>query len=246
MRTDDAPLPVERLRELAQRASRMGAPVFTPFLTPPEQQLALGCGKAARVDVLAFGGYEDAERRMVCFSLEDTPFPLRALEVTWPHEQAPSHRDLLGSVMGLGLKRDRLGDIALEKERALVYAEEKAAALIERMWAQAGRTPIHVRLLDELPTVQPLKGREIGGTLVSLRLDAVLAEGLNLSRSRAAELISSGAVKLRHVPTLRPDAKVQQGDTISVRGEGRLKLTQVGQPTRKGRLPVQMMRYGEK
>jgi RNA-binding protein YlmH len=51
-------------------------------------------------------------------------------------------------------------------------------------------------------------------------------------------------VKLCHAPELRPDAKVEEGDAISVRGYGRLRVDSFGTTTRKGRLPVKVTRYG--
>ncbi len=79
---------------------------------------------------------------------------------------------------------------------------------------------------------------------MSPRLDAVVGDGFHLSRGDAAELIEAGAVKLRHMPTLRPDARVAEGDAISVRGYGRLRVEAIGSPTRKGRLPVTLTRFG--
>jgi len=76
------------------------------------------------------------------------------------------------------------------------------------------------------------------------RLDAVVADGFHLSRGQAAALIEGGAVKLRHALMLRPDARVAEGDAISARGHGRLKIDWIGEPTRKGRLPMKATRYG--
>lgn len=77
------------------------------------------------------------------------------------------------------------------------------------------------------------------------RLDAVIAAGLQLSRGNTVDLIHAGRVKLKHVPTEKTDAKVSEGDVISVRGFGRLVVEEIGSPTRKGRLPIRLVRYGK-
>lgn len=245
---DDALLR-RRLTELAQRAERTGGPSFTEFLTPPQQLAALAAAREAGVAAEPFGGYEDAERQMVRFQPADgweEPYPISALKLTWPHQSAPTHRDLLGSVMGLGIRRGLVGDIVVEDQLAYLFAESAMAAHIASVLTGAGRVHLQVELLPELPVPTPPEGRPVRDTVSSPRLDAVVAAGFSISRSKAADLINAGHVKLRHIPCLRTDAHVAEGDAISVRGQGRLTLCEIGQPTRKGRYPLSMLRFGER
>lgn len=243
---EDAVQLQHRLDELAARASRTGRPCYTGFLSPAEAEWAFASSRRQRVNVTFEGGYEDAERRMACFWDAEEPyaFPFQTLEVTWPHQSAPGHRDMLGSLMGLGLKRALIGDIVILQDRGYVFADEQMAEHISQTLTSAGRIRLQIKLLDEPPALEPPKGTEMHDTVASLRLDAVVASGFHLSRTDAAELIAAGHVKLRHLPTERPDARVQEGDAVSVRGYGRLTVEQVGNPTKKGRLPVTLMRYG--
>ena len=236
-----------RLEELAQRAQASSQSCFSPFLSPPEALLAGQAARKVGVGICLFGGYPEAERQMAGFSaqpLEEWEFPLRALELRWPHQAAPSHRDLLGSVLGLGIQRQGVGDILLESERAALFATEAMARHIAASLSQAGRASLQVELLEALPVMEASQGIPFRDTVPSLRLDALVASGLCLSRAKAAALIEAGHVKLRHIQTLRPDARVEEGDMISVRGMGRIQLSQVGKPTRKDRLPVLLTRFG--
>lgn len=240
---------MRRLDELATRVSRTGIPTFTMFLSPAEAGWAQASANRQRVSVSFGGGYEDAERVIACFHDDfEAPeeYPIVALELTWPHQSAPGHRDVLGSVMGLGIKRSCVGDIVLQAERGYLFAERQMADHIAQSLLSAGRTRLQIRPMDELPELEPPKGVEKHDTASSLRLDAVVAAGLDLSRGDAAELITAGHVKLRHLPTERTDARVQEGDAISVRGYGRLVVEEVGNPTKKGRLPLRLIRYGTK
>lgn len=246
---DDEALLRRRLTELAQRADRTGCPTFTEFLTPAQTPLAFWAAKEAGVAARLSGGYEDAERVIARFAPPDCweePWPIRALELQWPHQSAPTHRDLLGSVMGLGIRRGLVGDIVVEAEKAYLFAEAAMAEHIASVLTAAGRVHLQVALLDELPVPTPPEGRPVRDTVSSPRLDAVVAAGFSVSRSKAAELINAGHVKLRHIPCLRTDAHVAEGDAISVRGLGRLQLCEIGQPTRKGRYPLSMLRFGER
>lgn len=246
---DDDALLRRRLTELAQRADRMGFPTFSEFLTPPQALLAYAAAKEAGVTATLSGGYEDAERQMARFLPADSweePYPISALMLTWPHQTAPTHRDLLGSVMGLGIRRGMVGDIVVEAEQAYLFAETAMCQHIASVLASAGRVHLQVQLMEELPTPQPPEGRQVRDTVSSPRLDAVVAGGFSISRAKAAAFITAGHVKLRHAPCIRTDAHVAEGDVISVRGLGRLKLCEIGQPTRKGRYPLNMIRFGER
>ena len=237
---------MRRLDELAARTARTGINCYTAFLSPAEAQWAQASANRQRVRVTLQGGYEDAERCIACFWDEDEPddFPLAALELTWPHQSAPGHRDVLGSVMGLGIKRSCMGDIVLTEDAGYLFAERQMAEHIALSLNSAGRIKLQVRLLDEWPQLEPPAGEELHDTVHSLRLDAVVTAGFHLSRGDAADLIAAGHVKLRHLPTERTDARVQEGDAISVRGHGRLVVEEVGNPTKKGRLPLRLTRYG--
>ena len=241
-------LNLARLLEMAQRADRLNGCCFTSFLTPPEMELARAAARKAKVEVDIDGGYPDAERcvaRFCAVGVEPKPFPIVALEISWGRGDAPEHRDLLGSVMGLGINRSVIGDIVLREGRAHAFALETMAQHIADSLTQAGRVSLHVKRLLEPPPLAAAEGQEVRCTVSSARLDAILAEGFHLSRGKAAELIEAGQVKLRFQQTLRPDARVEQDDVISARGFGRLTLTEIGAPTRKGRLPIRLLKYGK-
>ena len=245
MRGEDEQL-MRRLDELAERAGRTGRCFYTSFLSPVEAGWAQTAANRQRVRLTLEGGYADAERCMACFWEDQEPdaFPIDALELRWPRQAAPGHRDVLGSVMGLGIKRSCVGDIVLEEERGYLFAERIMAEHIADTLAGAGRIRLQVRRLDAWPEPKPPQGTELRDTVSSLRLDAMVAAGFHLSRTDAAELVSAGQVKLRHLPTDRCDARVGEGDAISVRGYGRLLVQEVGSPTKKGRLPVRLVQYG--
>jgi len=246
-RGSEAPVAFTRLLELAEQAGGRQCSRFTPFLTPPEAALAQAAAKRARVSLALYGGYEGAERRVVCFypeGAEPEPFPVTTLEIAWHLQRAPEHRDLLGAVMGLGVQRARVGDIVFAQGKAYLFVESALAGMISQNLLEAGRARLSVTAVNAPPALAEPEGEPRRCTVRSPRLDAVVAEGFGLSRGAAAQRILAGEVKLRHVPTLRPDARVEAGDAISVRGCGRLRIDSFGQATRKERIPVRYTRYG--
>lgn len=160
----------------------------------------------------------------------------------------PAHKDYLGSLMGLELRREALGDIVLPEDQpgtAYVFALEPAAQLICRELFQAGHTELTTELLtlDEVPQFPQAEREMHSATVSSLRLDAVLAAMLHCSRGQASELIEAGRVEINHLPADKPHAQVYEGDVFTVRGKGRFNLTALPGKSRKDRSIIEFFQY---
>ena len=161
------------------------------------------------------------------------------MEVSWNSRVGgPEHRDLYGSLMGLGIERELFGDLVMGEGKAYVCCLPALAQRLPDEWQSAGRFSIHASMKEEPPVLQVEKGQERWDTVPSLRLDCVLQSSLNMSRSRAAELVRQGLVMVDHQPEERVDRLLKEGSLLSVRGFGRVRLVSVGEPTKKGRLPI--------
>lgn len=230
-----------RLRQNAERADRLDMPVPGRFVTGEERAMALHAAKEARVAASFDGGWPDAERVQVCFhpAWAEAEYTAVWVEIRWAAKFAHvEHRDLLGSLMALGMDRGFFGDLIALEDRAYLLALPEVAARLPVEWDRAGNVPIKVQVLAEAPAIEPPKGDMLRDTVASLRLDCILSAGMKTSRSRAAEIISTGAVGVNHMPEERTDRVLKAGDLLSIRGFGRIRLIEVGGLTRKDRLPV--------
>lgn len=245
---------LKRLEELALRAARSGRSQFTKFLEPSMAVSARTAANQAGVKVAFNGGYPDAERCMAAF-YEDVPpedweYPMEILRISWNGKYAdPGHRDLLGAVMGLGIERDATGDIALGEYRnapcAYLFAACEMADYITANLESAGRAGVKVSVADETLELRQPEGIHMRITVQNMRLDAVLAAGCKLSRAEAQKLINAGLVKLNHLPQMKCDARVDEGDLISARGHGRMKIEDMQGETRRGRQGILIFKYGK-
>ncbi len=226
-------------------------PAHTDFLSPAEQRSAEELLHAAKLhDGWAFcGGYERAERRMLCFFADwqeepDEDGDIAALRVRFRADEGLTHRDLLGSLMALGVTRAKIGDILVSDGSADVLVCADIADHLAREWTGAGRAKLSVARIElrEL-SVPELKVKELRDTVATLRLDAVAATGFSMSRAKAAELIASGRVQLNHREVTKPDAPMREGDTVSARGLGKFELAEVGGLSKKGRTNICIRRY---
>ena len=233
-----------------EQSQRKNIPAATLFLSPREQQLVQALLNAAgvRSGYVLDGGYEEAERKIAVFLpdwAEDAEGELVFLRALFHGaDSALTHRDILGSLMGLGVERDRLGDILVSPHSADIIAAPSLRDFFLREWTEAGRVTLTVAEIAReellLPQVQVKVLRD---TVSSLRLDAVAAAAFSISRGKAAELIAAGRVNLDHVPCLKPDKPVAEGAVLTARGFGKAKLKEVGGLSKKGRTGITIERY---
>lgn len=237
------------LENAARTAGLRGIRRFTRFLDPAQALEAAQLARHYDVELSLWGGYEGAERTIGCFYLQgDAPeakdYPLVCLRARYAQRfVSVTHRDLLGAFMALGLTRDTVGDIILSDADVFLFAYTATAEVVASSLTSAGRASLHFERLDEVPKLPEPGGQAFSAVVSSLRLDAVLAAAYRLSRHEAAEAIRAGSVKLNHLLCERVDASVAEGALLSLRGSGRVKLTQIGGVTRKQRIGVSFFRY---
>jgi RNA-binding protein YlmH len=239
-----------RVLDKFEQTDRRSVPTSTGFLTPREQQLAqamlrsAGAGDRFRFD----GGYQDAERKIVLFLpewMEEPEESLAFLRATLHGaDSALTHRDVLGSLMALGVTRERVGDILVGEGSVDVVVSPALSDFLVGEWQSAGRVKLTVgQIRREDLSVPAAKIKKVRDTVSSLRLDAVVSTAFSLSRGRAGELIAAGKVNVDHVPCLKPDKLLAEGTVLTARGLGKARLTQVGGLSKKGRIGITVERY---
>ena len=243
-----------RVLDQMERTQQRSIPSATHFLSPAQRAAAEGllaaCGHPSHV---FWGGYEGAERTICQFlppwmepedAYSQADSPLSAVEAVYPKGAQLTHRDLLGGVLGIGLTREKVGDLLLLPDRAQIVILADAAPILLSQFDQAGRYRLKLRpiSLDELSPA-PAQVKVISDTVATLRLDAVLSSAFSLSRSKAADLIAGGRVSVNHRECCKGDRLVAEGDVLTCRGLGKCVLTQVGGQSRKGRTIIQLERY---
>ena len=235
---------IRRAEDLAAQCERKNRLTATAFLSPAERRLLEQRFARAPRPPVFFGGHPDCERTL-CFFLPDYLEPeeldaaeyLRAIRLT-AHFGMPGHRDYMGALLGMGIARDRLGDIWVEGDTATVFClpgVEKHLLSIDRV----GRVSVTAEALPlEAAQAPERKVKALSFTVMSPRLDAAAAGMFRLSRTEAARRISLGLLTINDLVSDKPDLIVHEGDVISLRGEGKGRIASFGGSSRKGRLYV--------
>lgn len=239
-----------RVYDKMTAAAQRSIPAATCFLSGREQMLARQLLQGW--DVTFFGGTEAAERKICCHTpeyldeswLTESDGPIAALRAAFYAPTALTHRDFLGALMGCGVKRETVGDIFVSEGSCDFLVIREILPWLLQNFDSAGRARLTLREipLEDL-TAPAARTKTIRDTVSSLRLDGVVASGFGLSRGKAALCIESGKTELNHLPCMKPDKQVAEGDAISVRGLGKMRLEEVTGTTKKGRIGILISRF---
>jgi RNA-binding protein YlmH len=250
-RTPEERLLLSRVWDQMENAQRRNISQHTHFLSPEEQRLVENLLHGAGNPPHRFwGGYEEAQRKLCVFlpdwmEWEDyDEAPIAALRASWYAGDSLSHRDLLGSLMGQGIKREMVGDLLVDQSSCDILVLEEMTSYLMQNFVSAGRAKLSVERIDLHRLHMPVQEvKRIHDTVATLRLDAVAAAGFSVSRAKMADYIRSGRVSVNWAETDRTDCPVKAGDVISCRGLGRCRLAETGGLSRKGRINIELERY---
>lgn len=244
----------KRLSELYNRTMQKSYANFTAFLTAEEKARALLLPFTTTDNCMFFGGYDDAERTLagffpdyLCGSKDDKIelFPLRLLKIEGSGYRKLTHRDFLGSILSLGIKREFVGDIVCTKDGfcGYVFVHESIADFVLNSLEKIANDKVSVKelALSELPAMQK-DYKSITDVVMSLRLDAIVSAALNISREKSERAICQGLVSINHIECTKKDKTVNVGDLISIKGSGRFLLND-SVHNKKGKLRIDILKY---
>ncbi len=226
----------------------------TSFLDVRQQSLLLTeFSKQNDVKVILYGGFDTSERNVMLFIpqyLDITDFdslsgyfsensddnPLCVLRLEKDSFSSVTHRDYLGALMGLGIKRETIGDILVNEKGAELIVLKTVAEYIISELKSVGRATVSVKEIsfDEIRNAAS-NIKEETVNVSSMRLDNIVSACYRLSRSESAQAILSGSVFVNSVQSLKCDKKVSIGDKIVFRSKGKVILREFSGVSKKGR-----------
>ncbi len=238
-----------RVDDACEICEMRSCPRFVGFLDEHRQAVARAVLHEKGVsDYRFYGGYDGAERTVLgvfpsFLPQEDSLFPVAAIGFSYRSSAALSHRDFLGALLATGIKRDKLGDIVTGTGHTVVFADEELAPFLADTVVKVGSEGVKVTYPYTEPVTVHREFHEIGDTVASPRLDAVIKAALRVSREEAARRIVAGTVSCNHMPCEAVAHTVREGDVLSVRGEGRFLVAALEPTTKKGLLIIRLHKY---
>ena len=239
-----------RLLDVAEAALRNRKYKISEFLDPYGYSIAETIGAYySNLQLSSNGGYSGAERVKAFFVNEEfrgTPdLSAEVLGAKWDERYYQlSHRDVLGALMALGIKREIVGDIIMCGHGCQIIIDVSLADFVMQKFQMIGAAPVVVTQLslsDIAPREEKIK--EIKTTVASLRLDVVAAAGFGTSRTTMSDEIGVGKLKVNWQDAKNSAQTIKVGDIISMRGRGRVEVFEVLGQTKKGRISILLKRF---
>ena len=241
---------IGRMMEYLDRCDRTHKRIFTDFLHPLQVKMAREMARPFNTVSLGLsGGFEGSERQVAAFfpewdCIEPEDYPIVMLKITdrgWG--KALNHRDYLGALLGLGIKREKVGDLVVRDKICFAAVHRDIAGFVETNLERAGRSSVTAARVDikDLGVKPRLGEKRI--TAASLRLDGVIGSVFNLSRSKSVELIAAERVRLNWEVCNQTNKALQEGDIISVKGKGKFGVREIAGVTKKGRTAAVIDKY---
>lgn len=216
---------------------------FSDFLDPIKAELFYKIiSENSDIIISSFGGAEGCERKLLGFSppweeLSEDDFPIDEIEILFSKTggKGLSHKDLLGAILGLGIDRARIGDIFIFEKRAVAFANKSVSDFIVMGLKSVGKVSVEASIVKDEFFIPPLlEYKETELNVASLRLDAVISAGFSLSRSMSLKLIQGDKAQINWINIANPSAAVKKGDSITLRGHGRLIITDIEERRKEG------------
>lgn len=235
--------------ELENRAVQRGIYINSDFLTLAEQT-ELHNMKLMPPPTL-FGGFENAERKVALFGDEGEmcyppQFPVTTIKISPLNQKFAdelSHRDFLGALMNLGIKREVLGDILVIDNIAYLFCLDNIASYIVEQLKRVKHTSVLAEVCKVLPEAALPQPIEMNFTAASERLDLIISEVFNLSRSDSKEMVTSELVAINSIITTNPSHQLPPDSVVSVRGKGRFIYYGSNGMSKKGKFKISVGIY---
>lgn len=259
-----------RQKELVTTFLKSSSDVVMLKEKPDGSVEAVDVSGSGRVRAFFYGGYDDAERRVLVLlpeyaeisdvvpdihknresqiddmdSAEDCPLAILKVRTKGGMSRKLSHRDYLGSLLGLGIKREKVGDILVRDDGADIIVLKELCEYLAVNYEKAGKTNLDVEISDITDLdVGKITIEEKRDTVASLRLDSLVSSVFGISRGKAQEAIKMGLVFVNSAAASKADMMLDEGDKIVLRGRGKAVLREVAGRSRKDRIYVVFDKY---
>lgn len=229
-----------------QLAYQRDIPVIVEeFLTPNIWSYFQKFGGDKYFKVDSFGAFNEAERRILSFNnIYNNPMPIEILEISNKSSFSKiEHKDYLGAIMSLGIEREKIGDLVVDDERAIVPVIKGLSSYIINNLDKVSNSKINIKIINDIKSIRLPELNEEIVNLSALRIDALVAKLAKVSRSQANEIIQSGRVQVDYSKVTDKGYEIKEESRVTIRGSGKFIVGEITGETKSGKLKVKIKKY---
>jgi len=247
---------ISKLIDKIEATNKMNKITYTDFLNLNEKNIILKLLKKENINYIFYGGYEGAERE-VCiiypekFSkdivLQNVKSEIKIIRIILPTMLKGKyiHKDYLGGLMKLGIKREKLGDIIVNENGADIIVKNEMTVFLEneiKHLTRFSKSKITVENIEDINIIEK-EFKELEVIISSLRLDCVVSELVKTSRSKANEIIKEQRIFVNYAEEENNSRTLKEGDILTIRGKGKFIIDKSLGYTKKNRIILRILQY---
>ena len=231
---------------------------YLDFLDLREQHLLEKIINSERIQNYIFSGVvQNAERKVLLFYPEkfrdiiqtniNSIIPIKCIRIKLPKEMYGkyNHRNYLGGLIKLGIKREKVGDILVFEDGAdIIILEEIEKFLLSNLETLTRFNKAEIKAID-INNIREKKinKQELNVVVPSLRIDAVISDILKTSRGKVEEIIKEGKVFLNYEEIYKATKQIKENDILVVRGNGKFEIGPIEGTTKNGRIKIKFYKF---
>lgn len=234
------------LYEKCRLAEEKDIPLFGNEFYPPDVWMWFEKNfNGNNFKVESFGAFENAERKMISFNnIYDIPYPMKVLKISAESKfKNLQHKDFLGSILALGINRNKIGDLLAENNICYVAAAEDITNYLTSNLMKISNVGCRVEIVEDEERLPDYKFKEDIVQISSLRLDNITAKLAKVSRSSSQELIEHGKVMVNYAVIKDKSCEISQNDRIIIRGTGKFIFEDISGTTKSGKLKAKVKKF---
>lgn len=247
---------VSKLIDKMEQANKTNKITYTDFLNLYEKSIALQILQKEKINYIFLGGYEGAEREICIIypqkftkeiAMQNVQNEIKIIRIVLPKmlKGKYEHKDYLGGLMKLGIKREKLGDIIVDEEGADIIAKNEIISYLENEilhLTRFSKSQIIIEDINNIKTIEK-KLKELEVIVSSLRLDCVVSELANTSRNKANEIIREQRVFINYEIEENNSRTLKERDILTIRGKGKFIIDKILGYTKKNRIILKILQY---
>ena len=236
---------ITKTYEKYKLAYEKGITVFLNEFVPPNVWMYFVKNEDSNISIQADGLFEEAERRVLAFNNDyNIEFPIKIIKIKNKSNFSNlKHKDYLGSILALGIERNKIGDIVVKGDEAYLPILEDIADYVLVNLTTIGKSPVKIEVIENLDEVPRFDFETIQVNVASLRADSLVSKLANVSRSKAVETIEEGKVLINYSKARDKSQDIQCGDRITIRGIGKFIVGDLNGTTKSGKEKILIKKY---
>ncbi len=235
--------------EEIEMCKRINYQVYTDIFLPPQIWSRLEeMNRSLGTEVYTLGLNDTSEKRVCLFNpvgeeIYSYDYPVVFFTIRGGSKfKELEHKHFLAAIMGLGIKREKLGDLVVREGVCYGIIAEELFDFLTVNLSQVGKVDVKVER-TERESVPESRFEENILLVTSLRLDNLVSAVTGLSRSASAELIDEGIVTVNYRVRRRRDMQVEPGDVLSIRRYGKYIFNEIVGESKKGKARILLKKY---